>query len=163
MTAADMTKKQQTRSGFTLVELLVVLVVIALITALAAPRFGGPLTGAGLRRAADELTAALRGTRAWARGHGVPTALLLDLENRRFARMMSDGRIHWLGSWPEDLRIAVSTAEEAIASDKRRAQIVFFPDGTSLGGRIILAHGENRVFITIDWLTGRAQLAQQDG
>ena len=159
----SITKKRRTSGGFTLVELLVVLVVIALIAALAAPRFRGPLTGAGLRRTADELTAALRGARSWSRDYGGPAALMLDLENRRFARVTPDGRIDWLGSWPEDLHIAISTAEEAIAPDKRRAQIVFFPDGTSLGGRITLVRGENRISITIDWLTGRVHLAQQSG
>lgn len=163
MTAPRTTRRRRTASGFTLVELLVVLVVIALIAALAAPRFAGPLTGASLSRIVDDLAAGLRGARAWARGHGAPAALLLDLEHRRFARMTADGRIAWLGSWPADLRIAVSTAEEAIAPDRRRARIVFFPDGTSLGGRITLARGENHISITIDWLTGRVHLAQQDG
>ncbi len=163
MATADTMQERQASGGFTLVELLVVLVVIALIAALAAPRFSGPLTGGGLRRTADELTAALRGARAWSRGHGAPAALLLDLENRRFARVAPEGRIHWLGSWPEDLHIAISTAEESISSDKRRAQIVFFPDGTSLGGRITLARGENHISITVDWLTGRVHLAQQNG
>lgn len=163
MAACSTARRPRQGAGFTLIELLVVLVVIALIAALAAPRLGGPLAGAGLRRTADELTAALRGARIWARSHGTPAALLLDLENHRFARVTSDGGLRWLGSWPDELHIAISTAEEEISPDKRRARITFFPDGTSLGGRITLAQGENHISITIDWLTGRVRLAQQSG
>lgn len=146
--------------GFTLVELLVVLVVIALIAALAAPRLAGPLGGAGFRQAGQELAAALRGARNLARERGEPVALVLDLRAHRFGRVLQDDRVRWLGSWPPDAELRVRTAEDLIDPGGERARILFFPDGTSLGGSITLARGENRIAITIDWLTGAVRLGQ---
>ncbi len=36
--------------------------------------------------------------------------------------------------------------------------IVFAPDGTSSGGRVLLAGAGERVAVTVDWLTGRVEI-----
>lgn len=160
MAARRMPPHADRPAGFTLVELLVVLVVVALIAALAAPRLAGPFAGAGFRQAGQELAAALRGARSLARESGEPVALVLDLRAHRFGRLSPDGRIRWLGSWPPDAELRVRTAEELIDPGGDHARILFFPDGTSLGGSVTLARGENRIVITIDWLTGAVRLGQ---
>lgn len=140
--------------GFTLVELLVVLVVVGLIAALATPRFHRAMPGLRLETTSGELAAALRHSRAEAIRSNRDTALDVDLAARSFrpsdavrATAIADG-------------IAVevvSAAGEAPADDV--ARIRFFPDGTSTGGRITLAGGGRSVSVTVDWLTGRVDLA----
>jgi general secretion pathway protein H len=41
----------------------------------------------------------------------------------------------------------------------RVADIRFNPDGSSTGGRIVLAEGERRTAVGVDWLTGRVSVA----
>jgi general secretion pathway protein H len=39
------------------------------------------------------------------------------------------------------------------------ADIRFNPDGSSTGGRIVLAEGTRRTAVGVDWLTGRVSVA----
>lgn len=65
-------------AGFTLVELVVVLLLIAITMALAAPSFGGWSDGSKLRNAADEFAASARWARAQAILTGTVHVLKID-------------------------------------------------------------------------------------
>jgi general secretion pathway protein H len=59
---------------------------------------------------------------------------------------------------PANLSIELLT----ITGENRRASvgdIRFNPDGSSTGGRIILAEGTRRTAVGVDWLTGRVSVA----
>ena len=70
-------------AGFTLLEMLVVIVILALATAVAMPMLARPSDGVRVQATARDLINALRLTRAMARNAEV--ALAIDVDKRTFA------------------------------------------------------------------------------
>jgi len=142
-------------NGFTLFELLVVLVIAGILLAIVVPRLDGTLETLELRSAAREVHGALRQTRALAQVAGEPVPWTLDVRENRF----------WIGSEGDrrgkalDPRIALSlyTAEQTVITEDR-ASILFYPDGTASGGEIRLALGDRHIDIHVNWLTGRSRV-----
>jgi general secretion pathway protein H len=140
-------------TGFTLVELLVVLVILGLIAGLFL-RY--PLQRSrtlDLRAAAGQLAAGMRLARAQAIAGNQPVAVVLDLAARSYA--IGDARAQ---SLPHGLSIELLTVASE-RTDARRADIRFNPDGSSTGGRVSLADGHDRIAVGVDWLTGRVTVA----
>lgn len=135
-------------SGFTFVEMLVVLVVVALVVALVPPLLAGGEARLQLAAAAREIAGALRETRSLAIREGRSEAFVLDGAGRFRA---GAGLVHRL---PEELRVSIT----GVADGRARAAIRFFADGSSTGGRLVLLRGERRLDVTVDWLTGRVAL-----
>ncbi len=140
--------------GFTLLELLLVLVIAAAGYALVARVGAGGMSGAELRAAARAVAAGLRDARGTAIARQEPATLTLDLENRRMA--VSGGRDRAL---PRRLDLKLYTAQSEIVDDKHGA-IRFYPDGSSTGGRVTLAAGERKLLVDVDWLTGRVSIKE---
>lgn len=136
--------------GFTLLEMLLVLGLVALLAG-AAVAWGARAGGAAdLRATARAMEASLRALRGEAIAGGAPAALLVDLEGRRWG-VEGDGRSHAL---PEGLGVRLVTAQAEIYGGSR-GRIVFYPDGTSTGGGLELLRGDSRMLVLVDWLTGR--------
>lgn len=137
-------------SGFTLVELLVVLALLALAYGMAAPSLGRAIGSGEMHVAARELAAALREARAAAVGGG------------RAVRFVVDGAAGAYGTGQQRRAVPRGIEIAAEVPDSRRlsarvAAIDFFPDGASTGGRVVLAQrgGGASVAVAVDWLTGR--------
>ncbi len=141
--------------GFTLLELLVVLVLAAAAYALVVRFSSGGVSGAQLKSAARAVAAGLRDARGAAIARQQSTALVLDLENRSMA-VGESGRAREL---PRRLDLKLYTAQSEIVDDKRGA-IRFYPDGSSTGGRVTLASGERTLLVDVDWLTGRVRIKE---
>lgn len=145
-------------AGYTLVELLVVLAILGLITAIALPMFTGVLPGAELKSAARNLGADMRYARSRAIAGNREVTLSVDLVARRYA-ISGEARER---SLPEELTIDVLTARSELeggdALRPRRASIRFFPDGSSTGGRVSLSRGGRTYHVGVDWLTGRVKV-----
>ena len=135
-------------AGFTLIELLVVLAVLGLSLGLVLQR--GPSRSAALdvRAAAGEMAEALRGARGRAIATNRTVAVALDLDGGRYR--VGDGPQRAL---PSGLRLSMTAAADRTAG--RAGAIDFLPDGSASGGRIGLAAGETRLWVGVDWLTGR--------
>ncbi len=146
-------------AGYTLVELLVVLAILGLITAIALPMFANALPGAELKAAARNLGADMRLARSRAIAGNRDVALSVDLPERRYA-VSGEGPERWL---PEEITIDVLTARSELEGEDalrpRRARIRFFPDGSSTGGRVSLSRGGRTYHVGVDWLTGRVKVA----
>jgi general secretion pathway protein H len=120
----------QRDSGFTLLEMLVVIAVMGLILAMVL-NFGPPQShGLTMRAATAETAAAMRMARARAIADDRPAALALPA----------------LPGW-------ISASVEAGPGG-----IVFDPDGSTSGGSVVLNAGGRRATITADWLTGRVSI-----
>ena len=138
-------------NGFTLVELLVVLAIMALVVTLLAPMLRIGRSGADLRSASSEMLAAMRTTRSLAIAQNRPTALLLDPVYGRYGEpmryhLLPKGMImSWRALWP-------------VAGQNDLGAIYFFPDGSASGGEIDLKTGNAVGAIVVDWFSGLASL-----
>jgi len=135
-------------AGFTLIEVIVVLVVLGLVGGLVLSR--GPAHSAALdmRLASVSVAQALRlaRTRAIASNQGV--SVVFDTQA---------GTIQVGTAPPRSLPPGLAMAVTATADQSRgpRAAIRFLPDGSSTGGRVELAGNGRSVQVGVDWLTGR--------
>jgi general secretion pathway protein H len=151
--AEDVAAGGNRQSGFSLVELLVVLAVMGFALALIAGYKAPWSSTLNLQGTAAELAAGLRLARSEAIAHNRPVVLAVDLAGHRYR----------VGSAPpHGLPLQLSVSLLTVNGEKRNAangDIRFNPDGSSTGGRIVLADGVRRVAVGVDWLTGRVRVA----
>jgi general secretion pathway protein H len=143
--------------GFTLLELTVVLFIMALVAALAAPNFSGRWQEMQLRRAVREVAADLRQARTHAMRTQVEAVVTIDLANRRLTSTAS-GRARAL---PADLTIDVIAAGSE-TTDRRVSGVRFYPDGSATGGRVRFATSRTRLSVDVNWLTGRVSILDDE-
>lgn len=134
--------------GFTLLELLVALGVIALVIAVALPHLPGRAEAPAVKAAAESLAGGLRETRGLAIRDNRPVLFSLDVAARRWT--IDGGRPAALSP---DLTLALETDRRLLQSREAGA-IRFFADGSASGGRIEVRRGASRAAVTVDWLTG---------
>ena len=143
--------------GFTLLELMVVLVIAIMVIALIPPMISGVSSSAQLKGAARQLAAGLRSTRNRAISSQQEMVLSLDLEKRHFS---ISGRPRQV-ALPEDIALKLYTAQSELL-DETKGNIRFFPDGSSTGGHITLVGKRFGYRVNVDWLTGRIQIRDQE-
>lgn len=141
--------------GFSLLELLLVLVIAAAGYALVVRFTSSGVSGAELKSAARAVAAGLRDARGTAIAHQDSATLTLDVERRRFE--VSGGKRP--RTLPQRLELKLYTAQSEIV-DEGRGAIRFYPDGSSTGGRITLASGQRKLLVDVDWLTGRVSIKE---
>lgn len=130
--------------GFTLLELLVVLVVMSLVIAAVPIVMSGGLAGLELKAAAREVADTLRHARGRAIALNDDVVFAIDGATGRYA-VTPGGRGGVLAEGTE-----VSVRPESAAGAVR-----FFPDGGSTGGRVTISRDGRRYELRIDWLTGQ--------
>ena len=139
--------------GFTLIELVVTLAILGFSLVLVTgyrPPWSGALS---LDGTAGRIAAELRLARSEAIVGNRPVAFNVDIVGHRYRIGAGASR-----RLPGDFSIELLT----IAGERQGANtgdIRFNPDGSSTGGRIVLADGRRRVAIGVDWLTGRVGVA----
>lgn len=143
--------------GFTLFEVLIVLVLIAVVAGLALSLVPTKPRSSEARFAVDVVANALRQARSKAILENRESVLRIDA-GRRALRLDSGVP----STIPGDAGISVYGARsEQIAH--RILGIRFFPDGSSTGGQVTLRVGEAAYRVTVEWLTGRVEMAEASG
>lgn len=132
--------------GFTLLEMLVVILLISLAASLLGLGVRQGLQVAKERRAVGQMVEALRTTRAAAIVSGQSARTEFDLGSRTF---QAPGRAQ--RGWPPELHVTLHTAEQVGPA------VEFYPDGSSTGGNLLVASGARRWRIDVGWLTGSVQ------
>jgi general secretion pathway protein H len=135
--------------GFTLLELLVVLVIIGLAASLIPGFLLRENPSALLDRAAASVADGLRTVRSQAILENRENLFAVDVESRQFRAGAAAIPVQIGGAVA--LRLLSAESERSGATSGR---IRFFPDGSSTGGRILLAQGDDRRAVEVDWLTG---------
>ena len=137
--------------GFSLLEVLLVVAILAIASVLAAAVVRGSSPGIQLRAQAKELAAQLRYTRAHAIATGQAQRFTVD--PRAHAWTAPDDRD---GEIPETMEVSFIGAREVQPREGEGA-IVFFPDGASTGGRVRLRIRGAAWNVDVAWLTGEVR------
>lgn len=140
------------RNGFTLFEMLVVIILIGIAAAAVAVSASRGLDAQRVRAAGTDLAAALRYTRTQAIVKGTPQVLTLDVQARRYS--VPGKSPHPL---PDHMDLRVTSARED-QKEGHLARIRFFPDGSSTGGHVELIRGARQWRINVAWLTGAVSI-----
>lgn len=140
------TRRRGTLGGFTLIELMVVLVVLALAATLVAPPLGTAFGLGQMNREVGAVVTALREARSQAMIAGQATDFRVD-GTRRWQVGQRDRTL------PERLRLRLAVPPAGQGVDGQPF-VRFFADGHSTGGRVEILAGENRQAVVVDWLTG---------
>ena len=143
--------------GFTLVELMVVMVIVALVMGLVATSMSRSISGAEARASTRNLVASLRYTRARAIIEKREQVLLVDIDNRSYR---APGRKEV--KLPEGVDVTITTARSELTAESVGG-IRFFPDGGSTGGHIELIVNDREYRVDVAWLTGETSLERQEG
>ncbi len=142
--------------GFTLLETLLVLTLIAAAGILAGMIFTGGMEGMRLRSESKEIAAQLRYTRARAIATGQPQAFRIDPRARAWEAA---------GDRRGEIDGALSVRFTGVREAQLRAgegTVLFFPDGGSTGGRVTLSAGTAAWSIDVAWLTGETRLLRDE-
>ena len=145
-------------AGFTLLELMVVLAIATLLLAITPPLITSALPGVELKSAARRVTAGLRFAREEAIRSGRDATFVIDVDSRVFA---VDGQ-RQRSNLPEDLDVKLEAAEQEMLND-HAGGVRFYPDGSSTGGRVILARCDSGYQVGVQWLTGRIRMEPWEG
>jgi general secretion pathway protein H len=141
--------------GFTLLELLVVLAILALATALVPPLLSGGKDKAEFKTAVRGVATALREARSIAMTSDHSQAVVVDVDRGVFRAGASDRS----RAVAQGIRLSLLTvAQERI--ERGVGSIRFFPDGSSTGGRLSLTQGDRRSDVLVDWLSGRISISE---
>ena len=142
--------------GFTLLELVVVLVIAGLLFSLGGPQVRALYDTMQYREAVRELTSAAKKARRQAFASGQPMDLLIDTDSNRYALTFHSQKLDpdAFTSLPEELDISVIYAAE-VSPKPGLAAIRFYPAGGASGGEISLIRPTGSgAHLTIDWLLG---------
>jgi prepilin-type N-terminal cleavage/methylation domain-containing protein len=141
--------------GFTLVELITVLLLISVSMAIVIPNISKGLQEREVRSSALGLAAVARDLRSRALSDGVPQQLLVNLpENSYLVARTREVRL------PTDVKFVSVNGGESVDRDTKR--FYFFPNGSSLGGDIVLADNDKGIsyLIHMEPLTGRIEVSR---
>jgi len=177
------------RKGFTLLELLVVLVIISIAAAFVGPQVVGSMSTLTLKTAAKKVASSLRYARSQATSEGRPYFVLFDTDKGRLT--IKSGQIATKedkekepAEGEQDTGTSEGMADEAVkerfkvyalpegvrfdrvVSDKNEDisdvfQIIFFPNGGSGGGEVLLENDRGRRYnISVDFVSGTVRLGE---
>jgi general secretion pathway protein H len=134
--------------GFTLIEMLVVIAILAAASAILVAR--GPARSPGLeaRAAASDLAQTLRLGRSRAIAADRPVSVVLDLATHALTLDRAPRP-----ALPGSVGLAAVMADGSVV--RQQAVFVFAPDGSASGGQVLLGVGGRRLVVAVDWLTGR--------
>jgi general secretion pathway protein H len=132
-----MSRAGAAEAGFTLIEVLAVLLLMGLLTMVVAPRFAA-WREPSLRDVGRNVVAELRARRTDAMRSGRPV-------------LATAASLHV----PPGFAVVPEGAEETVLGPPG---ILFLPDGRSGGGSLLLASRNDQLRVGVDWLTGQVRV-----
>jgi general secretion pathway protein H len=142
------------QKGFSLIEILVVMVFIAVMAGIVSSSMTKSLKNTKLRAASKNLVSALRYTRGQAVVKHEEKAMTFNVEKKTYkAPRKKNVQI------PDEMEMYVYTADSEVA-DESTGSIRFFSDGSSTGGWVKLVLGEKIWKVNVNWLTGEISVVE---
>nr|WP_277928907.1 GspH/FimT family pseudopilin [Luteimonas aquatica] len=137
--------------GFTLIEIIVVMAIIAAAALLGATALTGGFERMQLHSAMQDVASNLRYARAQAIATGVPQRFVISPQEHTW-----EGAGGRQGRISDKVSIRFFGARE-VQPRRDQGAIVFFADGASTGGRVQLAAKRAAWNIDVGWLTGEVK------
>jgi general secretion pathway protein H len=150
---SEMSAAARGEDGFTLIEMVCVLAIVAILAAILMPRVSGETSRPRLEGYAIEVAAILKGDRTAAMKAGRQIATSIDANLRSF-RSGATGRAMQVA----DDVVVTALLPERCNDRPALSTVSFFPNGMSCGGVIKLDRGEHGYEIRINWLTGGIEI-----
>ena len=144
----------RSNAGFTLLELIVVLAIVSLGYAAVGVNFSAGNDAMELKAAARDLSSGLRYIRSQAMLSHETATLNFNLNHNSYS-LTGQNKIYTI---PESIDVTINTAKDELHDGI--AHLRFFPDGSSIGGRITLEKKSHVQEINSNWLTGHVTLAE---
>ncbi|MBN9290519.1 MAG: prepilin-type N-terminal cleavage/methylation domain-containing protein [Hyphomicrobium denitrificans] len=141
-------------AGFTLFEMLAVLVIVALTAGAISMLYRSPSSEAQLKTASLMAASRLRDIRSGAMISGSDRLAVIDVARKSIE--FSNGIAPM--TFPRSIDLDVMSADSERVSPTA-AGIRFFPNGASTGGTINLRSRDKAYEIRVNWLTGRVSSA----
>lgn len=141
------------RAGFTLLEIVCALAVVAALAALALPRLAPGTSRPRLEAYAVETAALLKSDRAAALRRGVAVATTVDAARRRIV----SGAGPRVVRLPGDVRVD-TVLPRSCNGQPVRAAVHFLPSGMSCGGVVAMLKGAVGYEVRVNWLTGGVEI-----
>lgn len=138
-------------TGFSLIELLVVLVLLSAVVAISMPAFSNSTQSLKAREAARQIYGLLRTARSEAITWSKSTVVVIDENTREVAVM--DARDRYVV--PAGLQLALDI--EAAHTGR----VTFYPDGSASGTRFALLSSNRRFRFDVEPLSGRIRFDAQ--
>lgn len=138
-----------TRNGFTLIELLIVLAILAVTASVVIPNLVGRNHKADMTFLIKDMGSQLSLARSLSINENRPVSFKLNVKNRTFNIESKE-----INSLPENIEIEFLTGAATI-SNRAEGEIIFYPDGSSTGGKITLSNSKQSSAVEVHWLTGQ--------
>ena len=143
------------KNGFTLIEIMVVLGIIALMLAVVPPLLGNSIDHSRMKSATRQLAAGLKLARINAINSREETTLVLDTKHSTYKL----GDTEKILGLPKDASLLLTTAQSE-QLDEDTGAIRFFADGSSTGGQVKLSLKDRYQYIVnVNWLTGKVTIS----
>ncbi|MEP9356809.1 prepilin-type N-terminal cleavage/methylation domain-containing protein [Xanthobacter sp. KR7-65] len=143
-------------AGFTLLEIVCALAIVALLAAIALPRLPLGTSRPRLEAYAVEAAAVFKADRAAAIRRGALIATGVDALTGRVVSGASGRTIRI----PRDVRVE-AVLPRYCNGRRVNAAIGFFPSGMSCGGVLTLARGAAAYEVRVNWLTGGVEIVSR--
>ncbi len=146
--------------GFLLLEALIVLLILALASSIAAPMFQRSRPGDDLRAKAVEVSALLKAARSAARKN----SQMQSVDYSVVARRLTWSRGARAVTVPAPMSLSLSDAPSSLVDEQggrgseSQSAIRFFPNGSSNGATIKIRSSGRTATVTTDWLSGETRL-----
>jgi general secretion pathway protein H len=143
--------------GFTLLEMVCVLAIVALLAAVLLPFIPRETSRSRLQAYALQAATLLKADRDAAIGRNVSVATLVDAGGRAIRSGASRATLRI----PDDVRFD-AVLPQTCQLRAALSTIRFFANGTSCGGSIALSRLDASYEVRINWLTGRVEVVSRD-
>jgi general secretion pathway protein H len=155
----------QRSGGFTLLELLVVLVIAGALMALVPPVISAVVPGTKARVAALDLASTLRDARNKAVTQSKSVDVTFDIESASYGIAGTSAT-----ELPRGMALVMLDRSGYVSETRRAARLFFdrdptytlrfYPDGSSNGVRTLLGAVNDGYVVHVDWLMGRVSITE---